>query len=56
MRDGHDGGEAGRALAASEERYRLISQVISDYTFSTKLDDDGNLFLNWVAGRGCSGC
>jgi len=42
-------GEA-RALAASEERYRLISEVISDYTFSTKLEPDGRLFLDWVAG------
>jgi PAS domain S-box-containing protein len=43
-------GEAGAALAASEERYRLISEVISDYTFSSKLDGEGKLFLNWVAG------
>jgi len=38
-----------RALA-SEERYRLISQVSSDYTFSTELDSAGNMRLNWVAG------
>jgi two-component system, chemotaxis family, sensor kinase Cph1 len=50
MGDPQDRGEAGRALAASEERYRLISEVISDYTFSTKLDSEGRLFLNWVAG------
>jgi two-component system, chemotaxis family, sensor kinase Cph1 len=50
MRD-HDGGrEAGRALAASEERYRLISEVISDYTFSTRLAGEGRLVLDWVAG------
>lgn len=35
---------------ASEERYRLISQVSSDYTFSTALDSNGNMHLNWVAG------
>ena len=35
---------------ASEERYRLISQVSSDYTFATELDSAGNLRLNWVAG------
>ncbi|HEY5729754.1 MAG TPA: PAS domain-containing protein, partial [Anaerolineales bacterium] len=35
---------------ASEERYRLISQVSSDYTFSTELDTEGNMYLNWVAG------
>lgn len=35
---------------ASEEKYRLISQVSSDYTFSTELDSEGNTHLNWAAG------
>lgn len=35
---------------ASEERYRLISQITSDYTFSTELDEQGKMRLNWVAG------
>ena len=35
---------------ASEERYRLISRVTSDYTFSTKLGPGGSMQLNWVAG------
>jgi len=34
----------------SEENYRLISQVISDYTFSTELDSNDIMHLNWVAG------
>jgi PAS domain S-box-containing protein len=34
----------------SEERYRLISQVSSDYTFSTELDSEGVMRLSWVAG------
>jgi PAS domain S-box-containing protein len=50
MSDPEERGEAGHALAASEERYRLISEVISDYTFSSALDSNGRLFLNWVAG------
>lgn len=37
-------------LRESEERYRLISEVASDYVFSTRLEDDGSLQLNWVAG------
>ena len=37
-------------LKESEERYRLISNVTSDYLFSTLLDDSDNLNLNWVAG------
>jgi len=39
-----------RRARASEEKYRLISQVTSDYTFSTELDREGNMRLNWVAG------
>ena len=35
---------------ASEEKYRLISSVGSDYTFSTELDARGFMRLNWVAG------
>ena len=35
---------------ASEARYLLISQVSSNYTFSTELDLQGNMRLNWVAG------
>ena len=35
---------------ASEARYRLISEVSSDYTFSTILNENGKLDLNWVAG------
>ena len=35
---------------ASEERYRLISQISSDYTFSTTVDLAGNMHLDWVAG------
>jgi len=35
---------------ASEERYRLISEASSDYTFSTKLNAQGDMYLNWVDG------
>jgi PAS domain S-box-containing protein len=38
------------ALRESEERFRLISTVISDYTFSSRLGADGELVLDWVAG------
>jgi len=37
-------------LAASEERYRLISTVSSDYMFSSRAQEDGTLNLDWVAG------
>jgi PAS domain S-box-containing protein len=39
-----------QGLAESEERYRLISQIVSDYTFSTRLNPDGSLYHHWVAG------
>ncbi|GAB4457472.1 MAG: hypothetical protein Kow0070_09680 [Anaerolineales bacterium] len=35
---------------ASEEKYRLISNVSSDYVFSTQVDADGTMRLDWVAG------
>ena len=41
---------AEEALRENETRYRLISRVTSDYMFSTRLDADGKLALNWVAG------
>jgi chemotaxis family two-component system sensor kinase Cph1 len=50
MQDSDDRLDSGQGLAESEEKYRLISEVISDYTFSTKLNAEGRLFLNWVAG------
>jgi PAS domain S-box-containing protein len=42
--------QAEEKLRASEERYRLISTVTSDYMFSTIVDSDGKLNLDWVAG------
>jgi PAS domain S-box-containing protein len=38
------------ALRDSVERYRLITTVSSDYVFSTVLQNDTDLRLNWVAG------
>ena len=35
---------------ASEVKYNLISQVSSDYSFSTELNARGEMRLNWVAG------
>ena len=34
----------------SEERYRLISEVTSDYTFSTEFDTQGNRASFWAGG------
>ena len=35
---------------ASEEKYRLISEVSSDYIFVTEVHKDGSASLSWVAG------
>ncbi len=39
-----------QALQLSEERYRLISSVTSDYVFSNVQNRSGDIVLNWVAG------
>jgi PAS domain S-box-containing protein len=39
-----------KELRVSEQRYRLISTVASDYMFSTRLGTDNELHLDWVAG------
>ena len=38
------------ALQVSEKRYQLISSVASDYMFSSQVQADGRLQLEWVAG------
>lgn len=37
-----------RALRESEERYRIISELISDYAYSFRIEPDGNLISEWV--------
>ena len=37
-------------LRLSEERYRLVSSVISDYTFFTNVQVDGSLQMVWIGG------
>lgn len=40
--------QAEEALRLSEERYRIISEVISDYAFLYKIDADGSMNLEWI--------
>ena len=42
--------QATEALVKSEERYRLISSVANDYTFSTKVMPDNTLKSEWISG------
>ncbi len=39
-----------QARRLSEERYRTISSVMSDYVFSNVQNEKGEIVLNWVAG------
>ncbi len=36
------------ALSTSEARYRMISEVISDYAFHYRVEPDGKIVLDWV--------
>jgi PAS domain S-box-containing protein len=36
------------ALRRSEERYRLVSEVSSDYAYSLRIDSDGTLDCEWI--------
>lgn len=36
------------ALRASEERYRIISELISDYAYSLRLTPDGEIVSEWI--------
>lgn len=39
------------ALKRSEERYKIISQLISDIAVSLIYNPDGSFFVEWIAGR-----
>jgi PAS domain S-box-containing protein len=38
------------ALRRSEERYRVVSDLISDYAYALRVEPDGSLFLEWITG------
>ncbi|MCD6518508.1 MAG: PAS domain S-box protein, partial [Anaerolineae bacterium] len=40
--------ETEQALAQSEERYRLISELVSDWAYSFKVNPDGSMELEWM--------
>lgn len=37
-----------KQLATSEQRYRLISEIISDYAYYCRIDAEGNFSYEWV--------
>jgi PAS domain S-box-containing protein len=36
------------ALRESEERYRIVSELVSDYAYAYRVDADGQLTLEWI--------
>ena len=40
--------EAEKRLRASEERYRIISGLMSDYAYVLRIEPDGSQVLEWV--------
>jgi PAS domain S-box-containing protein len=47
-RDINEHKQALEALHESEERYRIISELISDYAYSFRVKPDGTLYHEWV--------
>ena len=41
---------ADEALRRSEERYRIISDLVSDYAYALRVERDGALVLEWITG------
>ncbi len=50
VRDVTERHKAEAALKASEERYRVISETISDYVYALRVGADRQISLEWVAG------
>ncbi|GAB4482888.1 MAG: hypothetical protein Kow0088_25940 [Anaerolineales bacterium] len=42
---------AEEALRLSEERYHAISEMISDYAYAFRVEEDGSLVREWLAGN-----
>ncbi len=36
------------ALRGSEERYRMLSEITSDYAYSVRIDADGSVSIEWI--------
>lgn len=43
--------DAEEALRLSEERYQIISEMISDYAYAFRIEEDGSLVREWLVGN-----
>ncbi|MBA4251710.1 MAG: hypothetical protein C0442_08315 [Chlorobiaceae bacterium] len=50
FRDQTEENKSKKTINESEERYRLIASVTSDYVYSTLIGEDGSTHFEWVAG------
>ncbi|MFB2835893.1 PAS domain S-box protein [Floridanema evergladense] len=45
-----EGKTANEQLAKSEDRYRIVSELISDFAYAAKIDSDSNFKTDWMTG------
>ncbi|PWH19100.1 MAG: hypothetical protein DDG59_04280 [Anaerolineae bacterium] len=50
QRHGRDAQHTDQAMRLSEERYHIISEMISDYAYAFRVEEDGSLVREWLAG------
>ncbi|WP_084554930.1 PAS domain S-box protein [[Phormidium ambiguum] IAM M-71] len=50
VRDVTERKSANEQLAKSEDRYRIVSELISDFAYAAKIDSNSNLKIDWMTG------
>lgn len=50
VRDITEWKKAERQIAKSEERYRIVSELTSDFAYAARIDSDGRFITDWITG------